>query len=261
MSSRVALQQTPEERELDKKRAELAALESELCQHELDLATLQAEFRAFEGRYLAIVGIRYAELDEIEARIAEAYARLHPRDNQAREKAQRTRTRARESGEAAGTAREQPAPKDFKPPEDLKKLYREAAKRIHPDLTTDPEERARRTRLIADVNLAYQDGDVSRLQTILREWKESPEAVAGEGPGAELIRIIRKIAQVENRLRSIRAELVKLKESDLYQLKTKVEQAEIEGRDLLGEMAATLQEQIAAALRRLDGITRMTART
>lgn len=63
--------QTPEEKELARKLAELTVLESDLAQRELDLATLQAELHVFERRYLHIVGVRYAELDEINAKIDE----------------------------------------------------------------------------------------------------------------------------------------------------------------------------------------------
>jgi len=42
----------------------------------LELTTFQGELRAFEARYLCIIGVRYAELDELEAQIAEAQARL-----------------------------------------------------------------------------------------------------------------------------------------------------------------------------------------
>lgn len=76
---------TPEERELEKKKAELALLESKLAERELDLATLQAELHVFEQRYLRIVGSRYAELDEVKALIAEARARLNPDDKLAQE--------------------------------------------------------------------------------------------------------------------------------------------------------------------------------
>ena len=74
MSERRAtdISRTPEERELEKKRSELATLEGELAQRELELTTLQSELYAFEARYLRVVGSHYAELDELEAQIAAA---------------------------------------------------------------------------------------------------------------------------------------------------------------------------------------------
>ena len=44
--------------------------------------------------------------------------------------------------------------------------------------------------------------------------------------------------------------------SDLYKLKTEVEKAEDEGRDLLAEMASRVDEQIARSSKKLDKITR-----
>ena len=51
MNADIARRLTPEEQELERKRAELTVLEIELAQRELDLTTLQAELRAFEIRY------------------------------------------------------------------------------------------------------------------------------------------------------------------------------------------------------------------
>ena len=52
--------ETPEERELENKKAELASLEADLVQRELDLATLRAELTIFENGYLRTVGLLYA---------------------------------------------------------------------------------------------------------------------------------------------------------------------------------------------------------
>ncbi len=91
MASEIIKNQTPEKRELENKQAEFAALEAELIQRELDLATLRAELADFERRYLQTVGALYAELDEIEAQIAEAKARRMRSDSKAQEQATRAR--------------------------------------------------------------------------------------------------------------------------------------------------------------------------
>jgi len=258
MGTKITRRQTPEEKEQHKKLSELAALEAELAQHELDLATLQAELRAFENRYLRIVGVRYTKLDEIEAQIAEALARLNPKDSKAKKQAAEARTKAQESAQATDNIQEPKQQNQFKPSESLKKLYWEVAKRIHPDLAIGEEEHARRQQLMAEANRAYEEGDEDRLRAILREWESSPESVKGEGHGAELVRVIRKIAQVEERLRAIEVEINQLKKSDLYKLKAKAEEAEKEGRDLLADMAKQLDEQNADALKRLAEINERT---
>jgi len=242
MSADGKRRQTPEARELERKRAELTRLEAEVVQCELDLVTLQAELRAFEDRYLRIVGVRYAALDEIKAQIAETQARLNPGDPTAQRGATQARAEAQESSQAVGEAAPQ---QKFTPSESLKKCFREVAKRLHPDLTTDEKERSRRQRLMAEANRAYADGDEARLQAILREWEESPESVTDQGPGADLVRVIRQIAQIEERLRTIEAEMVQLRSSDLFQLKTKVEEAEARSEDLLAEMAEEIDQQVA----------------
>lgn len=231
---------TPEEQELEKKKAELALFEAELTERELDLATLRAELVAFEARYLREVGVLYADLDEIEAQIAEAQARLRPRDQKAQEEAACARTQAEESAETAKAIQE-PKPK---PTESLKKLFREVAKRIHPDLATNEEDRARRQKLMAEANRAYEEGDEAKLQAILQEWETSPESVEGEGVGPDLVRVIRKMAQVERRLGDIETEITQIEASDLYKLKARVEEGENEGRDLLAELASQVERQI-----------------
>ncbi|KGF71631.1 molecular chaperone DnaJ [Neosynechococcus sphagnicola sy1] len=214
---------TPEEQELSKKLAELNAFEAELAQRELDLTTMQVELRSFENEYLRMVGFRYTELDRIEEQIAEYQLYLE-------------------------TA------KDFAPSEGLKKLYREIAKRIHPDLATDPEERTRRQQLMIEANQAYEAGDEARLQTILQEWEQSPESIGGEGVVAELIRVIRKIFQVQDRLKAIETEIETLHQSELYLLRRKVQQAQERGRNLLADMAVQLEEQITDAKDRLEAL-------
>ena len=256
MGTEIISRQTPEEQELARKQAELTSLEAELAQSELDLATLRGELHAFEAHYVRSVGARYAELDEIRAQIAEALARVAQEDRSAQERAAQARAEASESAQATGAAHEAAQAGRFQPSENLKKLYREVARRVHPDLANDERDRARRTRLMAEANRAYEEGDEARLQAVLQEWESSPDAVTGEGVGAQLVRVIRKIAQAEVRRHNIGDEIDQLKGSELYQLKIKVDEAEEAGRDLLAEMTGTLDKQIAEAREELAAVTK-----
>jgi len=246
----------PEEEELERKKAELAQLEVKLADRELELATLAGELTTFERNYLKLVGKRYADLDALESEIAELKASQRPADKSARAEAETARNRARESAETARVVEESPQIAEFTSSDSLKKLYREAAKLLHPDLTTDEVEKARRHKLMTEVNQAYARGDEERIRAILREWESSPEQVRGEGPGVELVRVIRKLHQVASRLATIDREMDELRGSDLFQLKSKVEQAAQEGRDFLTEMATDLDAQVAKARERLNDARR-----
>ena len=233
-----------EEKELQKKLRELAELESELSQRELDLATLEAEISNFESQYLRTVGVRYAELDEVRARIAEARARLRPEDRRAREEAEAAESRARESAKEAASATQEEPRQKFRPSEALKKLFREMARMLHPDLATDEEERKRRHVFMINLNLAYEKGDEQRMREILQEWKSEPHPTESGDIGDALGRMIRKIAQAEKRLSDISIQIERLFESEVYQLYLKVEDAAEGGRDLLAEMASEIEAEI-----------------
>ncbi len=241
----------PEDQELARKREEEAALEAELAERELRAANLRAELGAFERQYLHFVGSRYAELDEWKAQLAERFEREQPGNERARHAAREARARADETKSAAGEKAAQ-EPRAFQASPEMKRLYRDVAKRVHPDLTSDRNDRAKRQQLMAEANQAYERGDEARLAKILTEYEHSPEAVEGEGPGAELIRVIRRVSQARGRLAEIEAEMQELLRSDLYQLKSRVDEAGKGGRDILKEMIAKVVEQIALARQRLE---------
>ena len=91
----------PEEQELARKRDEQSTLETELAERELRAANLRAELGAFERRYLHEVGLRYAELDELKAQIAELAAKKQPGAERAQEAARDARARADETKSVA----------------------------------------------------------------------------------------------------------------------------------------------------------------
>ena len=253
MPAEIILQQTSDDLALLDRREQLAAVRTRLAERESELAQLRAQLKTFEGRYLRQIGILYAELDDIEARVAEREVDLYDSDS-ARSRAEEARRQARETHDAAfGDAREA---EEFDPPPSLKTLFREVAKRIHPDFARDDAEQKHFTLLMARANQAYSRGDTDTLERMLDDHLEINASIAGEGAAAELIRITRQIQHAERDIANLDAEQHALLSSEVAQLYIDAEAAEQEHRDLLTELAANLRGQIADAKYRLEFVNR-----
>jgi len=200
------------------------------------------------------VGHLYAQSDDLEAQIADAEFRRRPSDDSARKNAEHARTRARDSAQAVDDVGPDTPNLRFEPSDRLRKLYRKAARKFHPDLTTDPNEKARRHKILTQINSAYEECDEERIRQILNDWRVSPDQVEGEDTAAELVRVIRTIALVQKRLATIKDEIEGLRQGELSQLKSQVEEATAAGRDLLAEMAARVTERIDEAKTRLESL-------
>jgi hypothetical protein len=251
----------PEEKYLHKKLAELAEVEALLAQREAELHALRGGLLAFEQKYESVVGAKFAELDEIRVRIAE----LGPDAPTTTEPSKESAARGVAQGQAPGdgpsrgkrrsrrkdaNARPAPAPRPsdaLLPAKSLKQLYRDIAKALHPDLADDDSSRTHRHDFMTRANVAYEAGDEAKLRAVFEEWDHAPESVSGQGPGAELVRVIRKIDRAEARLFTIARETEQLRASGLFGLKVMTEEAGQFERDLLAEMTGRLDGELAAA--------------
>jgi len=238
---------SPEEEELAARRAELKWLETELVKQELRLSDRKAEIAAFEERYLRELGTLKAQLAEWKTRLANRPAAEFGLSGAGAPPC--SPPPEGESGSDSTSRDEVVGDDSASHLHDLKRLYREAAKLVHPDTAASESERAARERSMKEVNAAYLAGDEKMLRRILLESQFSPDAVEGDGVAANLIRALRRIRMVQNRISAIEQETVELSRSELSQLKTKADIAAREGRDLLTEMAVRIQGQ-------LDGIRR-----
>lgn len=127
--------------------------------------------------------------------------------------------------------------------ERIRTLFRSLAKRFHPDLTADPEEKAKREAIMAKVNQAYTARDLAMLLKLAEE--PDIESINGDLSIAEEIARIRKelkrldevITELENAIRQIDS-------SPIMQLRLEVHMARRSGRDLLTDMAKDLGMQI-----------------
>ncbi len=239
---------TPEQEELQEKRSLLVELRQTLANEELTLSTLKGELSLFERRYQQVVGVKYTELDEVKARILELAAAFYPRSDDFRAGARAARERARQSSEESEGFHqlEDDEQEDFIPSEELKKLFREAAKKIHPDLAADDADRARRHELMARLNQAYDRQDEEMIRAVLLDWEAERPADKQETLGLQLVRTLRQIKQIRARLARIQRELMAMRDSSLYQLMKKIQGFDDPHRDLLAEMAADIEEKIIA---------------
>ena len=227
--------QQSEARALQQRREELAQLAAEVAQRAADLTRLQTELRAFESRYLKVVGHRYDELAEIEREIA---------------KMQGLEPDAETTGSLADD--EVGCGQNRLHSDKLKKLYHEVARKFHPDLTACPQERQHRHQLMIEVNRAYEAGAEERLQDLLSAGAGLASVENNGAMSAEMILLMRQIAEAQQQLASIEADARELTAAEIYKLKLRVENAAALGLDLLDDLVAQVERQIKKARHRWE---------
>jgi hypothetical protein len=233
----LVLSRTTEERELQGLRGELAALEAAIAEQEPALAALRLQMRAFESRYLSVIGDRYEQLAGIEKEIATLQGLEW------------------DEGDEMSLADDEVGCGQNRIHSDkLKKLYREVARKFHPDLTSCDQERLHRTQLMVEVNRAYEAGAAEKLAQLL-EAGEGLESIEANGAmSAEMILLVRKIAEARERLVALESGAADITSSELYRLKLRVENAGAMGVDLFTDLIAQVDRQIAKAENRLQAL-------
>lgn len=244
------VRRSPEEEHLADQERHLADLTEQLATKEAEFATVGAEFVRFRMTYLARFAPLYSEFDRLEAEIARLLADgIEPNAAAAdgvRVRAEEAEVRAAESASAAEAAEGEPDTSPG-PTADLKALFREVAKAIHPDLAGDDAERVRRTRIMAAASEAYAFGDEAALRRILDGEAARPETVVGDDIGARLVRVLRKIAQVRGRFTELDDLHEALTDDPMWTLFETVRTATGTGENPLGETEADLRARTRTA--------------
>ena len=202
------------------------AAEQALIEYEIAVDTFRIEVENFSRLHHQKLGPMYSRLDELDARIAEAKAARtgDPEDIRLADEA-RARVMPMPGveelfhgwmdgdglfPEAAAMLTEQPVrpPQRVRPSEEARKLYRELARKAHPDLAQDDDERKRREEFITRVNAAYSRGDAPLLRELAEEWAAGPApAERGPSPSEELYARLEWLAQRKELLTLVAREL------------------------------------------------------
>lgn len=245
----------------------MRAAEQALIEFEIALETFRVEVENFSRLHHQKLGPMYARLDELDAQIAEARA-ARSGDPEDLRKAQEARAMVMPmpgveelfhdwmdseglSPEAAAMLNEQPvrAPKRVRPSEEARKLYRELARKAHPDLAQDEEERARRDEFITRVNAAYGLGDAARLRELAEEWAAGP--VPAEQPLSESEELYARLEWLSQRKELLTAVAQELEESAIGAM---LKMAPEDPDRLLEEIAEQLLAQVAEREKELSGL-------
>jgi hypothetical protein len=230
--------QTPEEEELARIDEEIAELLDRLADAEERLANRHATLDGFRARYRAVVAGPKARVDALEAQLAAVLAAADPGVTGEAQVAQERAKASRDVADSPGDGPQVP------PSEGARDLYRRVARLAHPDLAKDASDRTRRTKLMAEANDAYRNGDLAALSRI--EAEAAADAPAGTSIGERLVAAIRRRAAAIARLAAVKLELVAIEHEPVAELQRRVDTAEAAGRDLLDEMATELGRRAAS---------------
>ena len=232
-----------QESDLEQLRVRMTELDGLLGKCTAEIAATRADLEAFRVTYRQQVGLLHEELDRLEFELAEVELGIL--------KERLGDTADMEPVPSAADRLE--APPRFTT-DAIRKLFRDVAKAIHPDLARDQDTRDRRHSLMIEANRAYALGDEEQLRAILQLWERSPEAVEGSDGEAMRLRLERRIAQLEQQLESRARDFETLKESSLWKLKAMVDDESAKGKDLIADMVRRLRRDILVATNRLDAL-------
>ena len=226
---------------------EAARLRDRLAEIEVEQATLKAELAAFNADYMRVVMAVMLDVQELEARILAILATRSGESDDA-DAARDARERVRETTAHIRAVPKAPGPV---PTGDMKRLFREAAKRMHPDLAAGEVARGHAEAFMKRLNHAYKAGDAEAIAGLVQQWDASPFGAARDDEAVESARAARRVGALGDAVARAEARLAELRASELAQLMEQAMAATAAGGDLLAEMRRSAEAALATARARL----------
>lgn len=125
----------------------------------------------------------------------------------------------------------------------IRELFRNLAKRFHPDLTDEQGEKKQREEIMSRINQAYSARDLKALETLAEE--SAAYSSKSAGPEEEIVRLKIELRHLEAMIFEVEHTIRELDISPAMQLCTEAKIEENAGRDLFGDMEFDLKLRIA----------------
>lgn len=144
--------------------------------------------------------------------------------------------------------------------EKVKALYRQLARRFHPDYATDHKDRLCRTKLMVLINKAYQEEDLETLQSLDDEDTPATSAQASTVNAAlslatlELRHLQQRHQALTIKIRDLKLERSDLRYGSMMELKIEEKMARVRGEDLLAKLAEELRDEYWGYVSKLDAL-------
>ncbi len=243
--------------DVKQKRKELFLLESKFHQENQYLVNLRENLRDFELKYTELIIKRYQKLDLIQEEIKRIKYLLEI-ENKVQEENNYKDDINYENESLNTVIAEKTLEKDinnsFFQEKQTKRLYREAAKMVHPDFAINEIERQIREYLMIEINEAYANDDSKKIQETLTLWKQIYNTSNEKKDSSELWLINRKIIELNLKLQEISEEIKKIHNSELYQIKERFDDSQKMGIDLLTVMTEEIDSQITMSSQELKSL-------
>jgi DNA repair exonuclease SbcCD ATPase subunit len=239
---------------IEARRHQVAVLQDELGE-------LSAGLNEFERQYRARIGTVQSEIDRLRKEITDYRNRI-------------THLKARIASRDPGlpdpppfdddhegpdpeferhAARKRRPPLDPETAEALRTVYRQLAKRFHPDLATNREERERREEMMLRINDAFAERNLAALEAIARE-SEHADPEFGFRPiierlawaSLEISRLDSTIAGLESQIKALRSSRTYEYWRATERIDDVIERLAVEAHDKSEKLAEKLNELVVS---------------
>jgi len=216
---------TGEELEYASRQITIASRRGRIAELQEELSELSAALNEFERQYRARIGGLQTEIERMRKEITDYRDRI-------------TLLKARIANREANIPDPPPFDDDHdgpdpdferqisqkrRPPIDpetaeaLRTVYRQLAKRFHPDLATSPEERHRREEMMLRINEAFEERNLAALESIARETERDDPAFGFRPAVERLAWATLEISRLDGTITGLESQISTLRSSRTYE--------------------------------------------